>query len=442
MVLGQSKFAYCVACVVFVFTCQELMADDWPQWMGPNRDGTWSESGIMREFPEGGLKAKWSAEIDGGYSGPAVADGKVFVTDYVTDGDRSPSPSRLNELSGVERVHCYDMETGKELWTREDKCDYKVSYPAGPRVTPLVDGERVYVLGTMGDLRCLNTSNGELIWERDFVDEFKAPVPIWGFAAQPLLHGDMLYCVVGNSGSVAVAFDKMTGKEVWRALDAEEQGYCPPTLIDAGGTSQLLIWHGKSINSLNPQTGDVYWSKPLEPGYAMAIAAPVKIGDYLFAGGQGNASAGYKLASDEAAAEKVWEGDRTHGIGPVNSTPIADGEHFYGIDRNGNLKCLEAATGEVLWQTSEPVTGARPQGSGTAFIVKNDDYYYLFNEAGDLVVAKLTPEEYTEVSRTNLIEPSTDTFGRKVVWSHPAFANQCIFVRNDDKIICYSLASE
>jgi outer membrane protein assembly factor BamB len=421
-------------------------ADDWPQWLGPKRDSIWRETGIVDKFPEGGLKERWRVKAGLGYAGPAVAGGRVYLMDRVlAEGAMNPNnPFSKPPVQGTERVLCLNVKSGEELWKHEYPCTYEVSYAYGPRCTPTVDGKRVYTLGAMGDLRCLDAEKGDLIWSKDFKKDYSAPVMTWGFASHPLVDGKKLICIVGGKGSVAVAFDKETGRELWKSLSVKkETGYSSPDIIEAAGKRQLLIWTGEAINSLDPETGTLYWSVPLDPNMGMAIATPRKAGDHVFVGAAFNKALLVKLASDKPAAEEVWHGSGDKGIGPVNSTPFIEGDYLYGVDNQGQLTCVKLATGERLWQMAEPVTGKDKTNSGTAFLVKNGERFFLFTETGDLVIAKLTPEKYEEVSRAKLLEPLTPAMGgRKVVWSHPAFADKCVFARNDKEIVCCSLAKE
>jgi hypothetical protein len=185
-----------------------LLADSWPQWLGPQRDGVWREKGILEKFPEGGPKRIWRVELGAGYSGPAVAGGRVFVMDRQVPAE-IPKPKSVFEASqipGNERVLCFNEADGKLLWQHAYDCPYNVSYAAGPRTTPLVAGGRVFTLGTMGDLKCLDAATGRVVWERDFKKDFGLKVPHWGVSAHPLLDGRRLICLVGGEGSVAVAF--------------------------------------------------------------------------------------------------------------------------------------------------------------------------------------------------------------------------------------------
>jgi outer membrane protein assembly factor BamB len=421
------------------------MADDWPQWLGPHRDSVWREDGIVEAFPEDGLQVKWRTAVALGYSGPAVAGGKVFVMDYVKQsGKETNNPGGRDKLEGTERVVCLDAKTGRELWKHQYERPYNISYPGGPRCTPTVDGTRVYTLGAEGNLFCLNAADGKVIWSKDFAEQYGAKTPIWGYAAHPLVDGDLLYCIVGGEGSVAVAFDKATGKERWRALSASEPGYCPPTMIEHAGTRQLLIWHPEALNSLDPRTGKVYWSVPLKPDYRMSITAPRKLGKYLFASGIGNVAALMKLGDRNTdTPEVIWRGEAKSAVYCANSTPFLEKEMIYGTDcRVGALMGVRLDDGERLWETFRPTSGGtRRAGHGTAFIVKHKDRFFLFSETGDLILARLSADGYEELGRFHVVDATNSAFGRDVVWSHPAFAGKCVFARNDEELVCVSLAA-
>lgn len=433
--------------------CVPLSAADWPQWMGPNRDAVWSETGILKAFPKDGPKVLWRAPCGGGYAGPAVAGGKVYVADKVLQpGVVEPkSPFARVKLPSVERVHCLDARTGKEVWKHEHEVTYDIQYPAGPRCTPLVHGGRVYALGAMGDLECLDAASGKPVWAKNFPRDYKVAVPIWGYAGHPLVHKGLLICLVGGTGTGLVAFDKDTGAEVWRALAATDPGYNSPVLVEAGGTTQLVCWTPQKLYGLNPDTGAKYWDVPLVPQYGMSIMSPRKDGDYLFAAGIGNVGVTLKLDAAKPAVVPVWRAgggpNPNAGVFPVNMTPFVQGGVVYGVDQPGVFRAVELTTGKRLWETFEPVFGKGvPAGfkggaCGTAFVVKNGDRFFLFAETGDLVIAQLSPQGYTELGRAHLLAPtSTAMDGRKAVWSHPAFAGKCVFARNDREVVCASLA--
>lgn len=429
-----------VACTL-ASLASPAVADQWPQWMGPKRDNIWREEGIIKEFPEGGPKILWRTPVAGGYAGPAVVDGRVYVMDYVTSDDVKIANFERKPSSGTERILCLDEATGKEKWKVEYPVAYDISYPAGPRCTPTVDGGKVYCLGAVGDLHCLDAATGEILWKKNFPTEYNTKTALWGYSSHPLVDGDNLICVVGGEGTHAVAFDKNTGEQKWATLTAPEQGYSPPTIIEAGGVRQLVLLAPNAVTSVDPATGKEYWSVPYTATNGSIIMSPVVDGDLLYVGGYSNQSLLLKLAEDKPAAEVVWANKGQQAISPINVQPYTEDGILYGFDQKGTLRAVELAEGKRLWETSEPVS-ERPANSGTAFIVRHGDVRWMFNDSGDLVIAKITPEGFEELDRAHVIEPTNDAFGRDVVWCAPAFANKRAYIRNDEECICVDLAAE
>lgn len=427
--------------IVLLLSTSVAAADDWPQWMGPHRDNVWREEGILEKFPEEGPKILWRTKLAGGYAGPAVVGGKVFITDYVTADDVKIANFERKVFTGIERVFCLDEVTGKELWKHEYPVTYTISYPAGPRCTPSVHDGKVYTLGAEGHLICFDTDNGKIVWQKALEEEYKTEAALWGYAAHPLVDGDKLICVVGGDGTHTVAFDLVTGEEIWRTNTSPEQGYSPPTIIEAGGVRQLISCRPNAVSSSDPETGKDYWSVPYTATSGSIIMSPVKSGEYLYVGGYSNQSLMLELVADKPAVEIVWGNEPDHGISPINVQPIVDGDTIYGFDQSGKLMAVAVPSGERLWETPKPVS-ERPANSGTAFIVRQGDRYWLFNDSGELIIAKLSPEKYEELDRAKIIEPTNNAFGRDVVWCMPAFADKKLFVRNDAEIICVDLAAK
>jgi outer membrane protein assembly factor BamB len=408
----------------------------------------WRETGIVEKFPAQGPPVRWRTKIGGGYTGPAVAQGRVYVMDrQVAKGSSNPAdPFARGKIPGTERVLCLNEADGRVLWQHEYECAYTVSYPAGPRATPTVGQGRVFTLGAEGHLLCLDTADGRVLWSRVFTKDYGAATPTWGFAGHPLLDGRKLICLVGGEGSVAVAFDRDTGKELWRALSARQPGYAPPVIYEAGGRRQLIVWHPESVNSLNPETGEVYWSVPFKAREGLTIATPRQLGDALFVTAFYDGGLMLRLDAAQPGATVVWKGRKsserdTDGLHAIMCTPFLEGRHLYGVCSYGQLRCLKADTGERVWETLAATTSGQPVRWANAFLVKHADRFFLFNEQGDLILAKLTPQGYEEVSRAHLLEPTGTAAGRAVLWSHPAFASRCVFARNDREIICVSLAA-
>ena len=420
-------------------------ADDWPEWLGPNRASEWHEDGIVEAFPEEGLKVKWRKPVGLGYSGPAVAGGKVFVMDYVPrSGSVNNSPGGRTRLEGEERILCFDAGNGHLLWKYAYDRPYRLSYPSGPRCTTTVENGRVYALGAEGTLSCLAADTGKLLWQRELTDEYDTTSPLWGFAAHPLIDGELLYTLAGGEGSLVVALDKKSGKEIWRSLSARSQGYCPPTMITLAGKKQLVIWHPESINGLDPVTGKLKWSVPLEPDYDMSIAAPRLIEDKLFASGIGQVGVLLQLDPNQETAEVLWRGKAKDALYSVNATPYVEDDMIYGVDgQSGALIGAQLDDGKRLWSTNRPTSGSkRREKQATAFLVKHQDRFFLFSETGDLILARLTRAGYEELGRFHVLEPTGECFGREVVWNHPAFAERCMFVRNDKELVCVDLAKK
>ncbi len=422
-----------------------VAAEDWPEWRGHGRVGIWNETGIVETFPAEGLKVSWRTPIHSGFAGPAVADGRVFVTDF----------RRVQGNRGYERILCLDEKNGKILWQREWEVDYTglmQTYAIGPRATPTVDEDRVYVLGAMGKLVVLKVDSGEIVWETDFVKVFGTTIPTWGMTGAPLVDGERVICLVGGEpdGKV-IAFDKLTGKEMWRALSSDwEPGYAPPIIFEIGGVRQLVIWHPRAISSLDPVTGDVYWEVPFNVSMGLTIATPIRSGPYLFVSSFYDGAHMLKLDTHRPGAEVLWHSSggsdtQTDKIHTLINTAVIDGEYLYGIDSYGQARGLTVGTGKRIWE-SLAITKEKARWAA-AFLVRNGDRYFINNDRGELIVGRFTPEGFHETSRTQLIEPTSNPGGRRrelgaVNWSHPAYANRHIFARNDKEILRASLAKD
>ena len=453
-----------VALCVLALMPLPLSADDWPQFRGEGRRGVWSESGILETFPADGLTVKWRTPVGVGYAGPAVSDGRVFVVDFTPAGTEDPEDAlpdaigrALSLYRGTERALALDEDTGRVLWTQSWPVDYAgIMWAVGPRATPTVDGDRVYVLGATGQLLALRTTDGEILWRKHYEQDYGADRTKWawdyGFVSAPIVDGDRVICMVGGAGdAMVVAFERSTGQEVWRALPSDggvDLGVAQPVLIEAGGTTQLIVWLPEQVYSLDPNTGSLHWEQPFHVYGSMTVPTPIVDDDHLFFTNFYNGPLMLELDRDTPTATVLWKGTseseiRTDGLHGVVTTPVMIGDHIYGICSYGQFRCLRIATGERIWETFDLTQERARWASGQ--IIRHGDRLFVNTDRGDLVIVAPSPTGYQEISRTPLIKPTSPPYNRRelelVNWSHPAYANRHVYARNDEELIAASLAA-
>jgi outer membrane protein assembly factor BamB len=351
------------------------------------------------------------------------------------------------EIPGGERIVCLDAATGNEIWSHPYDRSYKIAYPTGPRCTPFVDGEFVYTLGAMGDLICLKAADGSVVWQKQLMEAYHTKPPIWGYAAHPLIVGDRLYVTVGGKDSAVVCFHKLTGQEIWHAANASDIGYAPLVLYENAGRKQLIFWSGDGVESLEPETGKSYWSvvypETKAQAAATSIITPSIVGNRLLVSEYYAGSLLLELQSDPPGFRELWRSikdDPKHekSLNSLMTTPFVDSGYVYGVTGDGEMRCLELETNKLQWSDHRAL-GEKAAEFATCFIIKNGDRFFLFNDQGELIIAKLSPAGYEEISRAKILEPTGAARGRAVVWTYPAFANGCMIVRNDKEIVCVNL---
>jgi outer membrane protein assembly factor BamB len=420
---------------------------DWPQWLGPQRDAVWNTTGLATTFPANGPPVVWRQPSGEGYAGPAVVGDRLYVTDRLP-GQPGPDAPK-GTLPGKERVRCLSAADGKTVWEHVYDCPYvRVSYPSGPRTTPVVAAGRLYTLGTMGDLLCLDVATGTVVWAKNFVRDFKAPVPAWGWSAHLLLHGDSLIALVGGDKQAVVAFDPETGEPKWKALSTKEVCYAPPVLVEAGGVPQLVVWLSEAVHGLNPATGAVYWSEkhpaqgePMRP--AVSIVTPKRAGDKLLVSSFYHGTLALELAKDRPAVTVAWRSKNGYpkpidGLNAVMTSLLVRDGHVYGIAGMGEVICQKLDTGEVV-RTGTEIFGEKPAFCGAVFWVDAGERVYGLTDQGDLVILKLAPDKVEVLATAHVLEPTHAAKGRNAVWSHPAFAGTRVYLRNDKEIVCVGL---
>ncbi len=411
-----------------------LFAQDWPDWRGSNRDGIWNETGIVEKFDSDVIKQKWSVPIGSGYSGPTVSKGKVYVTDLI------------EKPAQTEGVLCFNEQTGNKIWEFRYECDYVgVGYPAGPRASVVINEGKAYSLGTMGNFYCFDAKTGKVRWQKDLNTEYEINMPIWGIAATPLIIDEKIIVhVSGSKNSCVVAFNKNSGEEIWRNLDEDRAGYSAPIVIEKNDKKVVVNWTEHSLSGLNPETGEIFWRFPWQTGSGMSIATPVLYNDHIFVSAFYSGSLLVKLGNDYTSAEKVWQRSgeserKTDALHCVINTPVIIDDYIYGVDSYGELRCLEFATGDRIW---EDLTAVKKNRWANIHFIQNGNKTWMFNEHGELIISELSPNGFKEISRAKLIEPTKKQLPRGVTWTHPAFANKHVFVRNDKELICADLSKK
>ena len=426
--LGSPKTIVTFALTLPLLLSAALRAEDWPQWRGPNRDGVCRETGLMDSFPADGLKVRWRVPVGWGWSSPVVTQGRVYLADA---GVVKPKPK--------ERLHCFDEATGKALWTHA----YEVDYPdwafdpkqeSGPVATPIVQNGKVYTLGRLGHLFCLDARKGDVLWQKNLQKDYQVE---WAPGTpSPLIEGDLLILLLGGKpGACVVAIHKDTGKEVWKALN-ESLTFSSPIVISSGGKRQLIVWTQESVTSLDPAAGKTHWRQPLRTSGDYAVSTPVFHKGRLLIGGLM-----FQLDPDKPAAVVLWPESKAPARRVLShtSTALLQGDHLYSAKSSGELVCLEASTGEQVWESTR-VTDLK--NGASIHLTPNGDSVLLYTDRGELIRAQLSPKGYKEISRARLLEPTFPFGGRKVAWPPPAYANGHVFARSGAELICASLVAK
>lgn len=424
-----------------------LPASDWPQWLGPNRDGVWPQKNLIAKLPESGPKVLWRTKVGLGYSGPAVERNNVYLLDYEKkSGTVTVNPGGRSKLEGTEMLRCLDATTGAPKWAHKWEQPLDMSFPNGSRTTPAVANGKVVALGAEGRLICCDAATGKLLWEHQIKElTGSKESPMWGYSSHPLIHDGLVYVNAGATKGVTLAFSLADGKLLWSAVPHSEPGYAPPVLITQGAKSQLLTFFPKGLAGLDLKTGAVKWQFKMDAPYGMSIMQPA-INDQgiIMVSAMGQKNLGVKLTSSTGAAEIAWE-SVNRSFASKNGAPVAFEDCFVGCDTDGQLKCIKAVTGKLVWEKDNSIL-SKKGNSGTFFMARVADTprFVVFNEQGELVLGEMSTDPtkaWQETSRARILKPTTPQMGDKiVVWSAPAFAQSCVFARNDEELICVSLA--
>jgi outer membrane protein assembly factor BamB len=390
-----------------------VAAADWPQFLGPERNGTSPEKGLALSWPKGGPKLLWQRDVGEGFAGPVVSGGKLVIFHRVKDEDL---------------VECLDAVNGNPLWKRATKTSYRdqLGKGDGPRATPLVAGGRVYTLAADGRLQCLELADGKPVWHRDLAADYRVPGSYFGVGSSPVLEGDVLAVNVGGrDGAGVVGFHKDSGKELWRATD-HAASYASPVAATLDGQRRLVFFTREGLAILGPTDGKVYATKRWRARFDASVnaASPVVADGHIFLSAEYGTGA-VLLKVGKAGVEEVWQGDRV--LSCHYGTPVLHDGFLYGFDGRqeggeAELRCVEWRTGKVRWKQG---------GFGTGSLILADGHLLILGEQGDLVVAEATPAGYREKARATLL--------RGPVRAQPALAEGRFYARDGGRLGCWSL---
>ena len=389
---------------------------DWPQWRGPRSEGVWRGVKLPAKLSPDLVETRWKAALGGGYAGIAVAEGRVLTMDL------------QKEPRAAERVLCFGREDGKLLWKHEYPVEYgDLDHPSGPRATPTVRDGRVYTLGTMGHLFCLELASGKVIFSHELGNLPGSRLPTWGHAASPLMIEELMVVQAGaGPPGTVMAFDRKTGAERWRSL-GDRAGYSTPIVRRRGGRDELVVWTPDNVHGLNPLSGGSLWKHPFKTSqYDVAIISPVAEGGQVLVSGYWDGSEAIRIDAsppDGAALRSVW---KSRELSCLMATPLFRDGYLYALDKKDGLLCLEWETGKVLWSDGHRMTpkDRNPQAS---MVWCDGARAAVLNAEGQLILARLGPEGYQEEGRAPIIGPT---------WAHPAFAGQEVFARSDTELVC------
>ncbi|MBI3865947.1 MAG: PQQ-binding-like beta-propeller repeat protein [Planctomycetia bacterium] len=393
-------------------------AADWPQFLGPDRNGVSRETGLLTEWPDGGPKQVWRVAGGQGMSGLAISDGRLLT---------------LVQKSGRQWAICLDAKTGQKNWERDLAPAYRNKMGDGPRATPAIAGGTAFVFTGEGILAALNMADGKILWQKDAVAEFGGEIAEYGMACSPLVAGENVVVVVGAPEATVAAFNRNTGAVAWKAGKDDPAGYSSPAIMKLNGRDHLVVFHGAGAMGVDPARGNLFWHYPYVTDFNCNIATPVAAGGgVLLSSGENHGSVLLKITSNPAErlmqSTPAWES-----LGPSSvlrnewQTSILLDGYLYGIDNVGgagpvsHLTCVEAATGKRQWQQVRFGKGNPIAADGKLFVPTID---------GNLVVVKANPQKYDELGRAAVA-------GK--IRQAPALAGGLLYLRDEREIVCLDM---
>ncbi len=380
---------------------------EWFQWRGPNRDGHSVETGLLQTWPKAGPSQAWRASgIGNGYSSFSTAGGRLYT---------------LGARGNVEYVTALDRATGRKVWEYQNGRRYENDRGDGPRSTPTVDGDRLYVLGGSGDLTCLDHATGKRIWTVNLVQKFGGVNPYWGYSESPLIVGDRILVNAGGRGASIVAISKADGSTLWQQHN-DGAGYSSPVLMRTGSLNQAIFFTDSRTLAVDPRDGRLLWSYNKASNGTANIATPIVRGTRVFVSsdyGTGGALLDVRAAGNLATANEVYF---TRDMRNHHASSVLVGDHLYGYS-SSILTALAFDTGKPVW---------RDRAVGKGSLIFADGRLYLYSEDGVVGLAEASPAAYREHGRFSIPQQSG-----LPTWSHPVIAGGLLIVRDQDEVFAY-----
>jgi outer membrane protein assembly factor BamB len=417
IMIGSTFWSSALISVLFL---SEVCADDWPQFLGPNRNGISAENGLIDSFPDTGPELIWRRPLGVGMSSIAVANGYAYT--MFQEGDD-------------QYVVALDENSGNEKWKTKVGDWYRNAMGNGPRATPTVHGDRVFAFTGGGILCALDANDGKLLWSVDTPDDVSAKPAEYGMASSPLIVGDAVIVQVGSNDGTVVAYDQSNGTRLWKT-GRGAAGYSSPVLMTLAGKEQIVAFVGAAVMGIDPADGGELWSMEYVTDYDCNTASPVQLDDssLLISAAENHGSTVLKITGNDKKFE-VETGWSSHGKSSVLraewQTPILSDGYLFALDNVGNagpftnLVCLRVADGEQMW--------IQPK-FGKSNLTMADGKLFLSTMRGELVLVKATPGGFEEVSRAKILDRPTR--------QAPVIANGKLFLRDDNEVVCLKLSRE
>jgi len=407
--------AVAVAMLALLVLAGVAHAGDSPQFRGPNRDGIFNEQGLLKAWPENGPPVAWVAKgLGNGYASASAVQGKIYVPGMLDD--QNGCIFVLNLEGKVERNILYGKETVEQQ-------------APGPRSTPTIDGNRLYLISGLGVVYCIDLTKGEKLWEANVFERFKGENSTWHLAESLLVDGDRVICTPGGPDATVVALNKMTGDTLWTTKGlSDKASYCSPTIVDHRGRRILLTETAKLVVGIDATTGALLWTHDHPTEYDIHAVTPIyKDGLVYFTGGYGSGGGALELSPDGASVTLKWTDKNLdcqhHGV------VLVDG-YLYGTSHNeAQLICLEMATGKLVWSTKEIKQGAVVYADGMLYV-------YEGPKSGVVSLVKAVPTGFERSGKFAVTE------GTNNHWAHPTIANGRLYIRHGDALIAYNIAGK